>query len=168
MGQELPDRCPGRGSVAFAGIVYAAFQPTNRSPDGPSLISLPPVSRRVRATLVREDALSVEMWTLQPCSQLTPDGETCHVLVPLTHGIVLDDQPLKPGEAMFLPAWGRTDALGADHAAARVVVACPDRTPTSIWRHVPGGDPVPVLRPRPQPVAPSNAVAAFLTDAKAA
>jgi len=154
------------GSVALE--VSAAFLPTNRPSDGPSLISLPPVSRRVRATLVREDALSVERWTLPPYSQLTPDGETCHVLVPVTRGIVLDDRPLKPGQAVFLPAWGRTVALGADHAAAKVVVAYPDRTPTSIWRHVPGPDPMPGLLPRPQPVAPITAVASFLTDAEAA
>ena len=132
------------------------------------MIRLPPVSRRIRATLAREDALSVEMWTLPPSSQLTPDGETCHVLVPLSRGIVLDDRPLKPGEAVLLPAWGRTVALGAEHAAAKVVVAYPDRTPTSIWRHVPGPDPTPSLLPRPQPVAPIIASASFLSEADAA
>lgn len=142
------------GSVALE--LSASFMPTNQPSDGPSHISLPPVSRRVRATLAREDSLSVEMWALPPCSQLTPDGETCHVLVPLTRGIVLDDRPLKPGEAVLLPAWGRAVMLSAEHAAAKVVVAYPDRTPTSIWRHVPGPDPMPGLLPRPQPLAPIN------------
>ncbi len=162
-GAEVP--LPG-GSVALE--VSAAFLPRNQLEEAASMIRLPPVSRRIRATLAREDALSVEMWTLPPSSQLTPDGETCHVLVPLSRGIVLDDRPLKPGEAVLLPAWGRTVALGAEHAAAKVVVAYPDRTPTSIWRHVPGPDPTPSLLPRPQPVAPIIASASFLSEADAA
>lgn len=146
----------------------AAFLPRNQHADTVSTIRLPPVSRRIRATLAREDALSVEMWTLPPSSQLTPDGETCHVLMPLTRGVVLDDRLLKPGEVVFLPAWGRKVALAADHMAAKVIVAYPDRTPTSIWRHVPGPDPMPGLLPRPRPVAPITASASLLSDAEAA
>lgn len=142
------------GSVALE--VSATFLPRNRPAEAPSLIRLPPISRRTRATLAREDALSVEMWTLPPSSQLTPDGGTCHVFMPLTHGVVLDGKMLQPGEAVFLPAWGRTVALAAEHPVAKVVVAYPDRAPTSIWRHVPGPDPMPGLLPRPQPLAPVN------------
>lgn len=155
-GAEVP--LPG-GSVALE--VSAAFLPRNQHEDAGSMIRLPPVSRRTRATLAREDALSVEMWTLPPSSQLTPDGETCHVLMPLTPGVVLDDRLLKPGEAVVLPAWGRTVALDAEHAAAKVVIAYPDHTPTSIWRHIPGPDPIPGLLPRPQPAAPIAASASL-------
>ncbi len=162
-GAEVP--LPG-GSVAVE--VSAAFLPRNQHGDTGSFIRLPPVSRRTRATLAREDALSVEIWTLPPSSQLTPDGETCHVLMPLTHGVKLDDRLLKPGEVVLLPAWGRTVALVAEHADAKILVAYPDCTPTSIWRHVPGPDPMPGLLPRPQPVAPIITSASLQPDAEAA
>lgn len=152
---------PG-GCVALE--VWATFLPRNEAADTSSLIRLPPVTRRTRATLAREDALSVEMWTLPPSSQLTPDGETCHLLVALTRGIRVDGRLLRLGEALFLPARGRTAILGADHSAARILIAYPDHTPTGIWRRIPGPDPMPGFAPRPQPSAPI-AVAASLLNA---
>jgi hypothetical protein len=141
------------GSVALE--VSAVFQPANVPADGPSLIRLPPVTRRMRATLVREEALSVEMWTLPEWSRLKPDGETCHVVTALTPGVVLDGRHLRVGETAFIPAWGRPVDLVTRAAEAKVMVAYPDRTPTAIWRHTPGPDPTAGLLPEPEPASPT-------------
>lgn len=158
---ELPS-----GSVGLE--VSAAFLPDNKDSGLPSQIRLPPVSRRNRATLSREEALSTEMWTLPPSSRLTPDGETCHVLVALTPGVIVDGFRLRPGQAMFLPAWGRVSVLEAEHAGAKVLMAYPDGKPTSIWQHVPGPDPIPGFAPRPRPLTPIAAAASLLSEAEAA
>ncbi len=142
------------GSVALE--VSPAFQPANTpAAEAPSLIRLPPVSRRTRATLVREEALSVEMWTLPEWSCLMPDGETCHVVMALTPGVVLDGRLLRAGEPAFIPAWGRLVELVTGAATARIMVAYPDRTPTAIWRHTPGPDPMPGQLPEPEPPSPA-------------
>lgn len=130
------------GSVALE--VSSSFQPANQPEDGLSLIRLPPVSARTRATLFREAALSVERWRLPAWSRLVPDGETCHVVVALTQGVRVDDRFLQPGEAVFVPALGRAIDIAAQGQAA-ALVAYPDTRPTSIWRHTPGPDPEPTL-----------------------
>jgi len=141
------------GSVALE--VSSAFQPDNDFVDEPCLIRLPPVSKRTRATLAREDALSVEMWTLPERSRLSPDGETCHVIMALTPGVVLDGRQLKMGEAAFIPAHGRAIDLTTRQPVAKAIVAYPDRTPTAIWRHTPGPGPMPGLLPKPEPWRPA-------------
>ena len=130
------------GSVALE--VSSSFQPANQPEDGLSLIRLPPVSARTRATLFREAALSVERWRLPAWSRLVPDGETCHVVVALTQGVRVDDRFLQPCEAVFVPAFGRAIDIAAQGRAA-ALVAYPDTRPTSIWRHTPGPDPEPTL-----------------------
>jgi hypothetical protein len=154
------------GCVALE--VSSAFQPSNDGEDAPSLIRLPPVSRRTRATLAREDALSVEMWTLPPSSRLTPDGETCHVVVALTPGVAIDDRRLRQGEAVFLPGWGRAATIDAERPLAKVLVAYQDRTPTSIWGYAPGPEPMPSVLPRPEPAAPAITAPSCLSAAVAA
>lgn len=164
----MPGRRPGERIRAYEGArvslpagsvaleVSSVFQPANRPlAEEPSAIRLPPVSRRPRATLVREDALSVEMWTLPQWSRLAPDGETCHVVTALTPGVTLGGRRLRQGETVFMPAWGRPVDLLAREPAARVVVSYPDRRPTTIWRHSPGPDPMSGLMPRPEPASPS-------------
>lgn len=141
------------GSVALE--VSSAFQPRNEFADEPSLSHLPPVSKRTRATLMREDALSVEKWTLPERSWLSPDGETCHVIMALASGIALDGRQLRMGETAFIPAHGRAVDLTASQCGAKIVVAYPDGTPTSIWRHTPGPDPAPGLLPKPEPWKPA-------------
>src|SRR5689334_20655098 len=100
--------------------VSSAFQPSNRSLAQPSLVRLPPVSSRARATLFRDAALSVETWTLPELSRVEPDGETCHVLVALTPGMTVDGLELRQGEAIFIPAWGRPFDLRGARAKALV------------------------------------------------
>lgn len=139
------------GSVALE--VSSAFQPRNRFADEPSLIHLPPVSQRTRATLMREDALSVEMWTLPERSWLSPDGETCHVIMAITSGVALDGRQLGMGETAFIPAHGRAVDLTARQVGAKIIVAYPDGSPTAIWRHTPGPDPA--LLPKPEPWKPA-------------
>jgi hypothetical protein len=142
------------GSVALE--VSAAFQSVNEPQDGPSLIRLPPVSVRPRATLFRDGALSVERWRLPAWSRLVPDGETCHVVMASTRGVRVDGRFLHPGEAVFVPALGRAVDISAQGAAS-VFVAYPDIRPTSIWRHTPGPDPLPSLLAGPGPVRPALA-----------
>lgn len=156
------------GSVALE--VSAPFQPANLPvAEGPSLIRLPPVTRRMRATLVREEALSVEMWTLPEWSRLKPDGATCHVVTALTPGVVLDGRHLRAGETAFIPAWGRPVDLATGVVRARVLVTYPDRAPTAIWRHTPGPDPTAGLLPLPEPASPAvDAIAPSAAYAPAA
>jgi hypothetical protein len=90
--------------------------------------------KRDRSTLLRDNALSVEVWTLPGHSTLRPDGETCHVLVALSEGIKINSQPLKKGAAVFLPAHGAPAQLSGE--GAQMLVAYPDIVPTAIWRHV--------------------------------
>jgi hypothetical protein len=130
------------GSVALE--VSSSFQPANEPEEGPSLIRLPPVSGRTRATLFREAGLSVERWRLPAWSRLVPDGETCHVVMALTRGVCVDGRFLHPGEAVFLPALGRAVDIAAQ-GSAKVLVAYPDTRPTAIWRHTPGPDPQPAM-----------------------
>jgi hypothetical protein len=146
------------GSVALE--VSASFQPRNELQSDPSIIRMPPVSRRMRATLFRDDALSAELWTLPEWSRISPDGETCHVIAALTPGVVLDGRSLAPGAAVFIPAWGRP--LDLTGAGSRVLVAYPDHTPTAVWRHAPGPDPAAGQLPLP-PRAPRSSAAA-VTD----
>lgn len=136
------------GCVALE--VSAAFQPNNEGDGEPSLICLPPVSNRIRATLFREASLSVETWNLPERSRLVPDGETCHVIMPLTQGVAIDGRGIHPGESVFLPAWGRPVEVTA-RVGAKALVAYPDRTPTAIWRHLSAPDPIGGLLPKPAP-----------------
>jgi hypothetical protein len=148
------------GSVVLE--LSSTFLPANESLDGPLVIRMPPVSRRSRATLFREASLSVESWMLPDWSRIIPDGETCHVLTALTPGVAVDGRRLPPGQAVFIPAWGRPLDITAASVGAKAVVAYPDDTPTSVWRHTPGPDPAAGQLPKPQPSRPSvEAVSAF-------
>jgi hypothetical protein len=146
------------GSVALE--VSPAFQPGNEADDQPSIIRMPPVSNRTRATLFREAAFSVESWMLPAWSRLVPDGQTCHVVMALTPGVGIDGHRLYPGEAVFLPAWGRPVDMTGGRVGAKALVAYPSQAPTAIWRHTPGPDPMGGLLPRPEPVAPRLEAAA--------
>ncbi len=154
------------GCVALE--VSTAFQPTNDVDGGPQIIRLPPVSSRVRATLVREAGLSVETWTLPEWSRIVPDGETCHALVALGHGVKVDGHVLTPGETVLAPACGRPLDIAALQKGAKLLVAYPDNKPTAIWRHTPGPDPTAGLLPRPEPAHPPLAVASPFDSAMAA
>lgn len=89
--------------------------------------------KRHRAAWLRDPAMSVELWTLPKLSYLEPDGETCHVLMALTAGVVIDGHALSRGDAIFLPAEGRRVAMTG--GGAQIVVAYPDLVPTEIWKH---------------------------------
>jgi hypothetical protein len=155
------------GSVALE--VSSAFQPSNQSEEGPCLIRLPPVSARARATLFRDAALSVEVWKLPEWSRAVPDGETCHVLMALTPGVTIDGRTLRPGHAVFIPACGRPFDITSADASAKAIIAYPDKTPTAIWRHSPGPDPVAGQLPKPEPAQPGvRAVSNSLEPAWAA
>lgn len=140
------------GSVALE--VGAAFLPTNDSREGPLVARLPPVSARQRATLFRDAALSVESWILPDWSRIVPDGETCHVLTALTPGIGVDGRALPLGRAVFVPAWGRPLDITADNVGAKLLVAYPDATPTSVWRQTREPDPAAGQLPKPCPYRP--------------
>ncbi|MBI1360074.1 MAG: hypothetical protein GC155_07295 [Alphaproteobacteria bacterium] len=142
--------CLPSGATALE--VSATFQPKNHAIEEPSVIRLPAVSRRARATMFRDPALSVELWRLPERSLIDPDGETCHVMVALTPGVVIDGRHLTQGEAIFVPAWGRPFQVQATHG--QVLVAYPDAAPTTIWRDAPGPDPAAGQAPRPEPVRP--------------
>jgi hypothetical protein len=139
------------GSVALE--VSAAFQPLNEVHQ-PQVIRQPPVTRRARATLFRDPALSVEAWLLPEWSRIVPDGETCHVITALTPGVTVDGRRLQPGTSVFVPAWGRPLDLTSAQGGGKLLVAYPDRTPTAIWRHSPGPDPAAGQLPKPQPSRP--------------
>jgi hypothetical protein len=131
----------------------SVFEPTNLPVSVAPLVELPSVSASMRSTLMRRPALSVEAWRLPDESRIEPDGETCHVLFALSRGVLIDGRELRPGQAVFVPAQGRTFALSG--AGGRLLTAYPDRTPTQIWRHLPGPDPVggAALRPTPEPAS---------------
>lgn len=140
------------GAVAVE--VSASFLGTNEADTGPHLVRLPPVSTRMRATLFRDSCLSVETWSLPEWSRIVPDGETCHVMMALDPGIAVDGRPLKPGEAVLAPACGRPLDLVTERQNARILVAYPDQTPTTVWRHTPGPDPAAGQLPKPAPRQP--------------
>lgn len=140
------------GSVAVE--VSSSFIGTNEPDPTPHLVRLPPVSKRMRATLFRDDWLSVETWSLPEWSRIVPDGETCHVILAIGTGIRCDGRDLKPGEAVLAPARGRPFDLVVARRDARVLVAYPARAPTSVWRHTPGPDPASGQLPKPAPQQP--------------
>jgi hypothetical protein len=154
------------GSVAIE--VSPTFIPANASNLEPQVITMPPVSYRARASLVREDALSVETWLLPEWSRVVPDGETCHVLTALSQGVTVDGRKLGPGEAVFVPAWGRPLDISAAERGCKLLVAYADRTPTAIWQHTPGPDPAAGQLPAPQPERPPLVEAADMQRALAA
>jgi hypothetical protein len=143
------------GSVALE--ISAGFLPANDHVDGPLVVRLPPVSSRRRATLFRDAAFSVESWMLPEWSRIVPDGETCHVLTALTPGVAVDGGKLPPGQAIFIPAWGRPLDVTAADRGAKAIVAYPDARPTSVWRHTPSPDPAGARLPKPQPWRPRAA-----------
>jgi hypothetical protein len=154
------------GSVALE--VSSSFLPTNEADPAPQLIRLPPVSMRMRATQFREAGLSVETWLLPEWSRIVPDGETCHVLVPLGADIRVDGRAVPPGESVFVPACGRPLDLTAARQGAKLLVAYPDQAPTSIWRHTPGPDPAAGQLPKPEPAHPPLYAGSTLEPAMAA
>jgi hypothetical protein len=114
--------------------VRANFSPNNRPPTERAQRLLAPSEKKHRTSWIRDPALSVEAWTLPEISFIEPDGETCHVLVALTPGVAIEDEPLTRGDAVFVPAEGRRVTLTGK--GAQVVVAYPDLVPTQIWKHV--------------------------------
>lgn len=112
--------------------VRAAFHPKNAREERPVDKLLAARERNERAVWLRDPALSVEAWTLPELSYLEPDGETCHVLMALTPGIAIDDAPLSRGDAVFLPAEGRSVTVTG--RGAQILVAYPDLVPTEIWK----------------------------------
>lgn len=154
------------GSLALE--VSATFQPDNATDGRPQVIRLPPVSARTRATLFRENGLSVETWLLPEWSGIVPDGETCHALVALGYGVRIDGRSLAPGDSVLVPACGRSLDVVASQRNAKLLVAYPDLLPTAIWRHTPGPDPNAGVMPRPEPAPQPLATAQALQPAMAA
>lgn len=113
--------------------VIPAVLPENASKVITPLTWRPAAAPRMRATLQRDKALSVEMWTLPPRSRLKPDGNCCHVVIAVSQGIMIDDKLLRPGEALMVPASGRAVDILSNSRDARVVVAYPDMKFTDIW-----------------------------------
>jgi len=140
------------GSVALE--VSSSFLPTNDADPIPQIIRLPPVSARARATLFRDNGLSVESWVLPEWSRIVPDGETCHALAAIGAGVRIDGRTLLPGEAVLVPAQGRPLDIVAERQGAKLLVAYPDRAPTAVWRHAPGPDPTSGQLPKPEPAQP--------------
>lgn len=140
-------RVDAAGGLGFSGGVVAVEARANfrpRNADKPA----PPVTRLAagrasandaRIALLREPSLSVELWTLPERSCLIPDGETCHALMALSPGIVVENRPLTKGEVVFIPAHGRNLHLAG--AKGRALVVYPDGEPTSIWQRWPHPDP---------------------------
>lgn len=112
--------------------VRAAFNPKNERPERPVRKLLAARDRNERTVWLRDPALSVEAWTLPELSYLEPDGETCHVLMALTPGVTIDGAPLSRGDAVFLPAEGRSVTMTG--RGAQILVAYPDLVPTEIWK----------------------------------
>ncbi len=94
----------------------------------------PANEKKHRTTWLRDAAMSVEVWTLPERSFLQPDGETCHILMALTPGAIIDGEALCRGDAVFVPAQGRRALLSGE--GAQVVVLYPDLVPTQIWKHM--------------------------------
>lgn len=111
----------------------ANFTPTNAPSVARAQKLLAASEKRHRAAWLRDPAMSVELWTLPRHSYLEPDGETCHVLMALTPGVIIDGRVLNRGDAIFLPAEGRRVSVAGE--GAQVVVAYPDLVPTEIWKH---------------------------------
>jgi hypothetical protein len=128
-----------------AGVVAlearANFIPSNQPAQQAPFIPLEAPARAARRALLRDAALSVELWRLPEHSRLEPDGETCHVLMAMSDGVAVDGRALGKGEAVFIPADGRRVRLSG-RGGAEALVAYPDIAPTSIWRHAPDPDPV--------------------------
>jgi hypothetical protein len=118
----------------------SSFTPRNHADDKPALMRLAAETKAARTTLLRDAALSVELWRLPERSRLEPDGETCHVLMALSDGVALDGRALRKGEAVFIPACGRRLKLFG-RGGAQVLVSYPDVVPTAIWRSAPEPDP---------------------------
>jgi hypothetical protein len=113
----------------------ANFTPSNEPDPARAQRLLAASEKRHRAAWLRDPAMSVELWTLPKLSFLEPDGETCHVLMALTPGVMIDGEALSRGDAIFLPAEGRRVSMTGQ--GAQVVVAYPDLIPTGIWKHPP-------------------------------
>jgi hypothetical protein len=144
----------------------SSFAPHNQRGDKAPILRLPSDPKQARATLLRDAALSVELWRLPEQSRLEPDGETCHVLMALSDGVALDGRALGKGEAVFIPACGRRTHLFG-RGAPRVLVAYPDLVPTAIWRHAPEPDRAAPSAPNP-PVEPAPPVLMHSALARAA
>jgi hypothetical protein len=112
---------------------HANFTPSNAPNAARAQRLLAASEKRHRAAWLRDPAMSVELWTLPKLSFLEPDGETCHVLMALTPGVMIDGEALSRGDAIFLPAEGRRVSMTGQ--GAQVVVAYPDLIPTAIWKH---------------------------------
>jgi len=111
----------------------ANFTPSNAPNAARAQRLLAATEKRHRAAWLRDPAMSVELWTLPKLSFLEPDGETCHVLMALTPGVMIDGEALNRGDAIFLPAEGRRVSMTGQ--GAQVVAAYPDLIPTQIWKH---------------------------------
>jgi hypothetical protein len=111
----------------------ANFTPRNTPSAARAQKLLAASEKRHRAAWLRDPAMSVELWALPKLSYLEPDGETCHVLMALTPGVIVDGHVLNRGDAIFLPAEGRRVSMTGE--GAQVVAAYPDLVPTEIWKH---------------------------------
>jgi len=111
----------------------ANFTPSNAPNAARAQRLLAASEKRHRVAWLRDPAMSVEVWALPELSFLEPDGETCHVLLALTPGVMIDGEALNRGDAIFLPAEGRRVTMTGQ--GAQIVVAYPDLIPTQIWKH---------------------------------
>jgi hypothetical protein len=134
-----------RGVIAVE--AQASFEPRNRVEKRPPIMRLKRETPQPRATLLRDPAMSVEIWRLPQHSRLEPDGETCHALMALTPGVIIDGRELVRGEAVFIPACARSIQLFG--RGSEVLVAYPDVVPTAIWRVAPEPDPAAAALRRP-------------------
>jgi hypothetical protein len=132
----------------------SSFAPHNQRGDKAPIVRLPGDHKQARATLLRDAALSVELWRLPEQSRLEPDGETCHVLMALSDGVTLDGRALGKGEAVFIPACARWLELFG-RSGAQALVSYPDVVPTAIWRCAPEPDPAAAALARAAAGAPS-------------
>lgn len=138
----------------------ANFTPSNASAAVRAQKLLAASEKRHRVVWLRDPAMSVELWTLPKLSYLEPDGETCHVLMALSPGVVIDGAVLNRGDAIFLPAEARRVSMTGQ--GAQLVVAYPDLVPTEIWKHPQPPRPAALaLDPATEIRTPSNLEAAM-------
>jgi hypothetical protein len=114
--------------------VRTSFQPRNDLKPISTAGRLSRDGKSGRSSLLRDPGLSVELWTLPAESFLRPNGETCHVIVPLSDGVRINGAALRKGVAALVSANADMTTLTGD--GAKLLVAYPDLLPTDIWRHV--------------------------------
>lgn len=99
---------------------------------GPSraVVDPPPAIAVSRRTLARAKRFMLERCEVAAGFTLKPDGGRYHILVGLAAGVTLDDQPLPPGAAVFVPATGRPARVaGVPGSAVALLHAGPGPSP---------------------------------------